>query len=413
MRSQSVGHDSGVSSIRTRVSVMTIDVLISGAVVPIEKSVFTALLDNSVAGTYVEYERALESGSIKFRRLMFLCEKGDIPIPLFFAPLEMVEAQVAAKTQKLLAGISKHTFSIGSRAKVELRDVELIVKDLIRKQELLRKHDSTLTRNKITGVISKAGASPEADAEKLMSALTLSHDEITRCRKKGDALELLIGRLEANQILVARSVQNYMPQRLSHVKFSGMTIRDSKVPFVFLAGGDHGDQQEPIGRTIFTLALMAVLIGRKIFAPMTWDGGAAENELGREYDIAGAMLMPSARLAAINPLSLDEMKSASDEFKVTPSAVVVRAMRMGLIGPDLASGFLNDLRKEFAQLPAGGPRNQILPENAVRKYGGRELSRRMLRALDSSSISPGEFCRAVCLDRLKPNQISDLRRVIG
>lgn len=392
---------------------MTIDVLVNGATVPIEKAVFTTLLDNSVAGTYVDYENALRSGSIKLRRLMFLCERGEMPLPLFFAPLGLVEAQVATKTQKLLAGISKHTFSIGSRAKVELRDVELIVKDLIRKQQLLRKHDSTLAKNGIVGIISRAAPTPEADAEKLMAALGLSHGEMSGCRNKGDALELLIERLEANQVLVARSVQHYMPQRLSHVKFSGMTIRDSKVPFIFLAGGDHGDQQEPVGRTIFTLALMAVLIGRKVFAPMTWNGGTAETELGREYDIAGAMLMPAARLRSIKPTSLDDMTSASDEFKVTASAVVVRAMRLGLIGPDVAGTYLDELRSEFAKLPAGGPRSPIRPENAVRKYGGRELSRRMLRVLDASKISPGEFCRAVCLDRLKPYQIVDLRRAVG
>jgi hypothetical protein len=393
--------------------VMAIEVSANGAVVPIEEAVFTTLLENSVAGTYVDYEHALMSGSIKLRTLMFLCDKGDIPLPLFFAPLDVVEAQVMAKTQKLLAGVSKDTFSIGSRAKVELRDVELIVKDLIRKQELVRKHDSSLVSNKIVGIISKPARSPEVDAERLMAALGLSHDEILGSRNKGEALELMIKRLEENQILVARSVQNYMPQRLSHVKFSGMTIRDNKVPFIFLAGGDHGDQQEPVGRTIFTLALMAVLIGRRIFAPMTWDGGSIGTDLGREYDIAGAMLIPAARLESINLTSLDDVKSASDEFKVTASAVVVRAMRLGLLDSDQAGAHLDELRGAFALLPTGGPRSPIRPENAVRKYGGRELSRRMLIALDTSNITPREFCRTVCLDRLKPSQITDLRRAIG
>jgi hypothetical protein len=37
----------------------------------------------------------------------------------------------------------------------------------------------------------------------------------------------------------------------------------------------------------------------------------------------------------------------------------------------------------------------------------------MLHALDNQSISPGEFCRAVCLNHLKPSQIDDLRRALG
>lgn len=212
---------------------------------------------------------------------------------------------------------------------------------------------------------------------------------------------------------MSRSVQHYMPQRLTHVKFSGMTIRDNKVPFIFLAGGDHGDDQEPAGRTIFTLALMTVLVARRIFAPMTWDGGSAQTDPGREYDIAGAMLMPCDRLKAIRPTSLDDMRIASDEFKVTASAVTVRAMRLGMINAETTSNYLAQLREEFRSRPQGGPRSPIHPENAVRKYNGRELSRRMLHALDSQSISPGEFCRAVCLNHLKPSQIDDLRRALG
>lgn len=392
---------------------MTIEVLVNGTAVPIARAVFRLLIDNSVAGTYADYDKALIAGSIPLRRLEYLCRRGDIPLPLFFSPLPMVEAQVKAKTSKILAGVSKETFAIGSRAKVELRDVELLVKDLIRKQELVRKHDGALVRNKVVGVISKAAATPDKDAAKLMSAIGLTHEALRACRKKADALELFIDKLEANQILVARSVQHYMPQRLSHVKFSGMTIRDNKVPFIFLAGGDHGDQQEPVGRTIFTLALMAVLIGRRVFAPMTWDGGSAESELGREYDIAGAMLMPADRLRSINPKSLDDMKETSDKFKVTASAVIVRAMRLGLLDPEVATEYLEELRRQFAEVPKGGPRSPINPENAVRKYPGRELSKRMLSALDASSISQREFLRAVCLDRLKPNQILDLRRAVS
>lgn len=380
--------------------------------VPIDDAVFTTLLDNSVAGTYKGYERALQTGSITFSDLVDLARKGDIPYTLFFAPIALVQEQVDKKRAKLLAGVSKETFSIGSRAKVELRDIELIVKDLIRKQQLVRTHDSTLESNTIMGLLRDDSATIDADAASLMSALGLSHDRLHACRTKEKALDLMIERLEANQVLVSRSVRNYMPQRLTHVKFSGITIRDKKVPYIFLAGGDHDDDQEPVGRTIFTLALMTVLIARRIFAPMTWDGGSTETDPGREYDIAGAMLMPTERMRALAPTSLDAIKAASDEFKVTASAVTVRAMRLGMIDPRTAGNYLEQLRGEFQSLPKGGPRRPIRPENAVRKYNGRELTVRMLHALDSGSISAGEFCRSICLNHLKPSRIEDLRRAL-
>lgn len=56
---------------------MAIVLRVHGASVPIDEEVFTTLLDNSVAGTYRGYERALESGSIKFAELAPV----SVPLP--------------------------------------------------------------------------------------------------------------------------------------------------------------------------------------------------------------------------------------------------------------------------------------------------------------------------------------------
>lgn len=252
----------------------------------------------------------------------------------------------------------------------------------------------------------------EADASKLMSAIGLTHEEIRACRTKEGALDLMIERLESKQVLVSRSVQHYMPQRLTHVDFSGMTIRDAKVPYIFLAGGDHGDYQEPVGRTIFTLALMAVLVARRIFSPVTWDAESTATDLGREYDIAGAVLMPASSLRPLSPSSLDNIVSAAGEFKVTPSAAVVRALRLGLISSETARSHLAELREEYIKRPERSGMSPIRAENAIRKYAGRELSRRILEALDSGVITGKEFYRTVCLNKLRDSQLDDLRRAV-
>ncbi|CCQ46367.1 putative uncharacterized protein [Pseudarthrobacter siccitolerans] len=390
---------------------MTIDVLLNGTRTPIDEEVFTALLDNSVASTYAAYGKAIASSSIDFTDLVFLARKGEIPYVLFFAPLPVVEAQIKAKSEKLLSGLTKETFSVNSRDRVNLRDVELIVKDLLRKQELLKKNDKTLTPNRIVGLLGKPGRSVEEDAGKLMDALGLSHDSIRSVRKKEDALELLIARLETNQVLVSRSVNNFMPQRITGVKFSGMTVKDAKVPYIFLSGGDHGDYQEPAGRMVFTLALMSVLVARRIFAPVTYDGSSTGSDVGREYDIVGAMLMPKQEFRGASFGSLDDVKAGADVFKVTPSAMAVRAMRLGMITPEVAASHLQELRREYAQRAKTQAR-QPKAVNAVRKYNGRELSRRMLDVLDAGQISKREFCRVVCLRHIKPHQINDFREAL-
>ncbi|WP_437771346.1 hypothetical protein [Arthrobacter sp. KNU40] len=387
--------------------------MLNGTRIPIDEAVFTVLLENSVAANYSDYKNALESSSITFDSLVALARTGDIPYVLFFAPLPVAEAQVRSKTDKLLAGVTKETFAVNSRDRVHLRDIELIVKDLMRKQELLKRNDSTLTRNRIVGLLSRPGRTIEEDAAALMEALGLSHDSIRVARSKADALEVVTARLEANQVLVSRSVPNAMPQNLTKVKgnFSGMAIRDAKVPYIFLAGGNRGDSEEPAGRMVFTLVLMAVLVAQKKFMPVTYDGSSAGTDVGPEYDIVGAILMPAKTLRGLPLGMLDDVKAAAEVLKVTPSAIAVRAMRLGMISPAAADAHLQELGREFSQRPRSQTRT-LGTMKAVRRYNGREFSRRMLDVLDAGRISRGEFCRVVCLRRIRPHQINAFREAV-
>lgn len=387
-------------------------VLINGVHVPIDPAVFSELLENSVVNGRAPYHHALERNEITYTALVELARKAEVPHPLFFAPLAHVQAQVRVKTDKLLQGVSPETFTVNTRTTVNLRDVELIIKDLLRKQSLAKKYDPTLVKNNIVGLLRRPGASVGKDARDLVLALNLDLDAIRRARTKSNALDLIIERLEANQILVSRSVRGYMPQILDGVHFSGMTVRDSKVPYIFLAGGDHGDFQEPPGRQVFTLVLMAVLVARGIFAPVTYDANSNSPDAGREFDIVGEILMPGDELKDFALNSLDAIRTAADSFQVTPSAVAVRGMRLGMLSNESALGYLGELRKEFQERPKPGPLSAPKPANAIRKYSGRELTARMLLAVEERRLSEREFCRVVCLNRISPAELGSLRNAL-
>lgn len=388
------------------------DVLINGERVPIDKAVFEELLENSVVNGRAPYHHALERDEIHYTELAELARKAEVPHPLFFAPLALVQAQVRAKTAKLLQGVAADTFTVNTRTTINLRDVELIIKDLLRKQSLAKKHDPSLVKNKIVGLLRRPGATVREDAEKLVAALGLDLDAVRRARTKETALEMLIERLETNQILVSRSVRGYMPQILDGVHFSGMTVRDPKLPYIFLTGGDHGDFQEPPGRQIFTLTLMAVLVARGIFAPVTYDASSNAPDTGREYDIVGEILMPANELHDIELDSLDAMRSAADAFKVTPSAMAVRAMRLGKLSAETALDYLGELKVEFQARPKPERLSQPKPVNAIRKYSGRALTTRMLRAVEERRFTEREFCRVVCLNRLSPADLGELKAAL-
>src|SRR5680860_545689 len=116
---------------------MTVTVMLNGAPVPIERDVFGALFKNSVVSSYAGVRNALEGKPLAFKEFLKLARQAEIPYPLFFAPKDVVDEQVRLKIEKLMAGFTKTSFSMHSRHRVDLCDVELIVKDLLRKQELL------------------------------------------------------------------------------------------------------------------------------------------------------------------------------------------------------------------------------------------------------------------------------------
>jgi hypothetical protein len=390
---------------------MTINVEIGKQAVAVEKDVFVALFDNSVVSEYVGFTRALSSGAIDFGELVRLARKADIPYTLFFAPPEVVNAQLERKTKILLSGVRKTAFSMNSRSKVRLSDVELIVKDLLRKQDRLKRLDDSLADNKAVGCIRRS-AGVVQDADTLRTTLGFTVSDIKAAKNKRAAFELLVERFEAQQVLVSRSQKNYMPQQLrGRAKFSGMCVRDRKVPYIFLTNGDEGDNYEPAGRKVFTLILLGVFVARAKFAPVSYDDQTDGLITDYEYQLTEEVLMPASEVRGLDASTMEAVHAGADTYRVTPSAFVMRAQRLGLIGKDQARAYLEELAADFAsrQKSRGGPVPAI---SAIKRYNGVEFSRRMIGQLDRGSISETDFCRIVGLNKLKASQIPEFRAAL-
>lgn len=391
----------------------SVTVALNGTLVPIERDVFIALFSNSVVSNYAGVRNTLDGKSLPFKEFLKLSSQAEIPYPLFFAPKGVVEQQVRLKTKKLMAGFTKTSFSMHSRHKVELRDVELIVKDLLRKQEWLRRYDDTLVKNDLVGLLKRSHGSVADDASRLMAAVGFTRSELRAAKTKEAALDLLITRLEARQVFVSRSAQHHMPQEIPpHAKFSGMTIKDNKVPFIFLATGNEGEHLEPSGRRLFTLVLLTVLIAEGTFAPVNYDGHTKDETSPRAYQLTEEILMPAAEMRAMDFPHLQSVKDAADKLKVTPSAVAMRARRLGRLDRDTFSDYMDELQDEYNNQPKQ-IMSSALPVNALKKYNGVECSRRMLSILDSGHINQTEFRRIVLFNKLPASQINDFRAAVG
>ncbi len=377
--------------------------------VAIDRGVFELLFADSVVAHYAGVDEALRDGIITFSTLVELARKAEIPYSLFFAPRPVVESQLERSMSELLRGISKDTFSLNSRSKVTLNDVQNIVKDLIRKQEELKSRDTSLAKNGIVGMLRGKKMPIVEQAALLRVAVGFNLDEFHGFRTKERALEYLISCLESQQILVAQAQRTAMPQQIAKdVKFNGLCVKDVKVPYAFIASGDEGPKAQPAGRRILTLALLLSLIARGRFAVVAFNHHSGTPLHAPEWELAEEFLMPQAAVLPEWGMSLETVADAADRFKVTPSAFAMRLQRLGHIDYETSVLYLKGLDELYQSIPPSQARTPHI-HNAVRKYAGAELVRRMFLLLDSGGISSSDFRRIVTLNKLKPAQFTDLR----
>jgi Zn-dependent peptidase ImmA (M78 family) len=108
---------------------------------------------------------------------------------------------------------------------------------------------------------------------------------------------------------------------------------------------------EPSGRKIFTLVLLVVLIAQGTFAPVSYGGHTKDESSPRAYELAAEVLMPAVELRAMNFPDLESVKDAADMFMVTPSAVAMRARRLGRLDRDTFGMYMDALELEYNNRP--------------------------------------------------------------
>lgn len=375
--------------------------------VSIKRGSFELLFENTHVWNMVPYQKALKTSQIKFTDLVDLARRASVPYSLLFAPPRFIKAQVNRKERLILSGTSKATFSLNSRGSVELRDIAPILKDLIRKQGLLKNHTS-LPDHPMVGKLKNSRKSVKKQAEEIQSALKLDLTKFKPMSKKRAFLELSEQLGRAN-IFVCQSSRLFMPQIIQpHVRFSGLSIRDKKVPFIFLNSKDEVESFEPEGRKILTTVLLVTCIARGKFSPVTYTEQSKALVRDIEYQIAEEILMPEAEMRGIDLSSLELIEGAAATFCVTPSALLMRIRRLRLLSKQQIDDYYEKLKDDFQKKKAPQARTPK-PVNGVIKYNGAPLTRAVLKLVDDKKITKNEARNVLFQNRYKDGFLNDLK----
>ncbi len=230
--------------------------------------------------------------------------------------------------------------------------------------------------NKCNGCL--RGKSVSGAVAELQTCLNLDMEEFWRKGTKARALEYLIACVEEAGINVARGTADarLMPRSANHTALyknvSGFCLKDDRVPFVFV-NSSMAEDEEPLGRQIYTLAYLLALIGLgqymliRNWKPSSSYAGRHAAYLKRAHDIASELLMPAAALTRYrgNPITEEIILDLGARHKLTPTAILYRLKRDGYITAEEEDALTGPklLRKSRGRTPH--------IENAVNKLNGR------------------------------------------
>ena len=362
-----------------------------------DKRVFLVLLDLSPIKQYVAYQNAVLSSEIKFSDLKELATKADIPYPLFFATKEVIDVHIKDKEKNLFEKLpSKSEMQLNSRGKMKLEDIELIVKDLGRKQEFLKTRILPATNdNSFVGFVAKKAKEKVANSELADDIRKYLNIDLSVMRKmsKGDVLQYLCDKSEDKGVLVSFSSYDFMPQNIDkELGVSGFCVKDKKFPYIFINTRDGDDDPkilETAGRQIFTLVAMLVCIAMNKFIFSTKKGHTKSDETKKIYSIVGELLIPREDAEGIDVSTLEDLKEGARLFKVTPSMLLVRLRELRLIDKPTADRFRESLREEIKKA-SSNPKHRPLQITGYSKYNGTRFSREVVRAHAGRKISTEE-----------------------
>lgn len=391
-----------------------LSVVVDGKNMPVRLDNFIKLFENSHIYYKQDYQKAVERRRINFSKLKELSRDAGIPYVLFFAPAEVVDRQITRNNEILFQGVDNGIFSLSGRGNIDVRDINLIIKDIIKRQKLLRKHYPTTVNNPIIRKYERSRLSIEEQARGLIYDCSIDVERLRGSPKKEKAYDYLVECLESSNIFVSRSRKGFMPQSVgAHVRFSGIVVKENKFPSIFLFSSDESGVSDPAGRRIFTLILLLVCLAKGRFVPVTYDSSQKEIINSDEYEIAEEILMPRSALENANVDKLDDIKNLAAMFMVTPRALLVRLKRLGVVSPEIFNRFYGELNDEYQN----GKATNNHPWNAsdttkARTYNGIEFTKRAYSLLDNGRLSTGDLRRILLFNKRPKSFLDDLRSTL-
>lgn len=360
----------------------------------LDKEVFSLLFDNTIVRRQKSFLEALNSKSIKFDDFISLCRKAEVPYPLFFLEEKYVRRIIADYKKKVFFGVSKKQLSISSRGDFALADISLVLKDITRKQNYIKKYISEA--NDISCRYKKNDLDIIQKANLLRAFIGYDLNTIIKLNKE-QTFAHLDARLASKNVFISLYAHDYTPQYIrKDLQFCGIAINDKKCPFLFIKAGDYDSKIELWGRRLFTAALLLSCLAHGDCRPVTMDGRCRDLIPESHYHFAEEFLMPQSMFEEESCSSIDDMNKLSTKYSVSPSAVVMRLFRLGKISDSIKNEYFDYLEKRWQKRISDKGGRRTIAEKEIVKYNNRAIVKLIFQNYALQTISKQDVRNLLC-----------------
>lgn len=376
----------------------------------INRDVFVVLFDHTIARRKIKFVRAFETSSIAYDDFIGLCRTAEVPYPLFFLPIEEVRKVILDYEKKVYFGVSKDQMSIATRGELKLADISLVLKDLTRKQNFIKKY--VYVENELPGLFRRHKGNVDKHAKMLRKMIGYDVEVVAELNKE-KSYNLLSDGLAAKNVFLSLYAHNYTPQTIEqNLQFSGIAINDKKCPFLFIKAGDNNSKIELWGRRLFTAALLLSCLCSNDCGPVTMDGKSGELVNDKHFLFAEEFLMPKEHFNRESLSSISDVNAVAARYSVSDSAVVMRAFRLGMVDEYEKDAYLLGLRLQWDAITSkkGGGKPLAL-EKAINRYNNPVIVELVVERYRSKILTANEAKNLLCykkgdsfnIDMLVPN----------
>ena len=375
----------------------------------LDLGVFSLLFDSTVMRRSNKYYKALDNKEMNFDGFRKMARDAEVPYPLFFLSEEQAENRVKDYVKRVFFGTSKGEISIASRGDINRADISLILKDLTRKQILLK--EFITEECPLPKCIKKSSLNVAEQAESIRAIIGYDIHEIENLNKER-SYNHLVNCLARNNVFVSLYSHGYCPQDIpKKLCFSGIAINDKHCPFLFVKAGDYDSSIEPWGRRMFTIGLLLSSLCYGECKPVTMDGKSRDLSSNKHYLFAEEFLMPEYLIRHTTVTSRLELDSAARKFAVSPSAMVLRLFRLGIFNDAEKEYYLDELEDEYQdQLQKRKGGNRITPDKGILRYNNPELVKRYIDFFDNKRITERQLKHLLCYRKGENVEIETLRQ---